>query len=75
MTLGGDDATISSMGVVEVNGIAASVLRRLIYAVRMPTLQQGLTAAVSSSSKRFQSVLSSSSKKSDGKSKKIITWK
>lgn len=75
MTLGGDDATISSMGVVEVNGIAASVLRRIIYAVRMPTLQQGLTAAISSSSKRFESVLSSSSKKSGGKSKKIISWK
>lgn len=54
MTLGGQDATISSMGLVEVNGAAASILRRLIYAVRMPTAQQALTAALSSSGKRIE---------------------
>lgn len=67
MTLGGQDATISSMGLVEVNGTAASVLRRLIYAVRMPTAQQALTAALSSSGKRIE-VLSKNQRK------KNVNW-
>ena len=89
LTLGGEDATISSLGLVEVSGPAASVLRRLIYAVRMPTVQQALTAAISGSSKRFESLLvsassaksakqSKQSKQSKGaskeKGKKIINW-
>lgn len=57
MTLGGQDATISSMGVVQLSGVAASVMRRLIYAVRMPTPQQGLVAAMLSSAKRLESLL------------------
>jgi NADH:ubiquinone reductase (non-electrogenic) len=79
MTLGEKDATISSMGLVEVNGAAASVMRRLIYAVRMPTVQQALTAAISSSSKRFESLLVSRKKKNGaapaGSKKKIIEWR
>jgi len=77
LTLGREDATISSLGLVEVSGPAASVMRRLIYAVRMPTAQQALTAAVMSSTKRFESLLGSSSGnlKSGGKGKKIINWK
>jgi len=72
LTLGGEDATISSMGLVEVSGSAASVLRRLIYAVRMPTSQQALTAAISSTNKRFESILLSKGK--DVPKKKIINW-
>ncbi len=68
MTLGTEDATISSMGIVELNGVGASVLRRLIYAVRMPTVQQALTAALSSSGKRLE-VLSRNKKVN-----KVIDW-
>lgn len=57
MTLGGQDATISSMGVVQLSGVAASVMRRLIYALRMPTPQQGLLAAMLSSAKRLETTL------------------
>jgi NADH dehydrogenase, FAD-containing subunit len=57
MTLGGQDATISSMGVVQLRGVAASVMRRLIYALRMPTPQQGLLAAMLSSAKRLETTL------------------
>ena len=55
LTLGGDDATISSLsGAFEIDGSVASIARRLIYAVRMPTLQQALTAAISSTNKRLE---------------------
>ena len=74
MTLGGEDATISSMGLLEVNGAAASVLRRLIYAVRMPTVQQALTATISSSNKRFESLLSIAKPKTKTGKSKIIEW-
>lgn len=57
MTLGGQDATISSMDLVKLNGPAASILRRLIYALRMPTGQQALVAALSSSAKKIESLL------------------
>eukprot|EP00956_Cyclotella_meneghiniana_P044283 scaffold311212_cov79-Cyclotella_meneghiniana.AAC.1 len=46
MTLGRNDATISTLGGIELSGAGASWLRRLIYAVRMPTDRQRLTAAV-----------------------------
>ncbi len=69
MTLGSDDATISSpTGLFELEGSLASVARRLIYAVRMPTLQQALTAALSSTNKRLE-------KGSLNKVKKVIDWK
>jgi NADH:ubiquinone reductase (non-electrogenic) len=68
MTLGGDDATISSFGVFELDGSIASFARRLVYAIRMPTLQQALTAALSSTNKRLE-------KSGITKVKKIINWK
>jgi NADH:ubiquinone reductase (non-electrogenic) len=69
MTLGGDDATISSPTTTfELDGSIASVARRLIYAVRMPTLQQALTAAISSTNKRLE-------KSSLKKVNKVIDWK
>ena len=37
MTLGRNDATISALGGIELSGAGASWIRRLIYAVRMPT--------------------------------------
>ena len=50
MTLGSDDASISSLdGLIQLEGPTASVLRRLIYTVRMPTTDQAITAAISSS--------------------------
>ena len=42
LTLGTEDAPISSMGIVQLSGASASILRRLIYVVRMPTAQQAL---------------------------------
>jgi len=66
------------LGLVEASGPAASVLRRLIYAVRMPTTQQALTAAISSATKRFEALLVSSSrnaKSGDTGGKKIMNWK
>jgi len=45
MTLGGDDATISSLGgQFQINGQFASLARRLIYSARMPTSKQVLTS-------------------------------
>ena len=69
MTLGDDDATITSLnGLFQLDGSIASFTRRLIYAIRMPTLQQALIAAVSSTNKRLQ-------KSSSNKVQKIIDWK
>jgi NADH:ubiquinone reductase (non-electrogenic) len=66
LTLGGDDASISTLdGLFQLNGAGASILRRLIYAVRMPTAQQALTAALSSTNKRFEMK----------KVQKTINWK
>ena len=60
MTLGSSDATLSSLdGLLELSGGGASILRRLIYAVRMPTTEQALTAALSSSKKTFSSAFTS----------------
>jgi NADH:ubiquinone reductase (non-electrogenic) len=54
MTLGTDDATISTLGgLVELNGPAASWLRRWIYAVRMPTAKQGLRAVVDGTGRKL----------------------
>ena len=54
MTLGSDDATISTLGgLVELNGPAASWLRRWIYAVRMPTAKQGVIAAVDATGRKL----------------------
>lgn len=72
LTLGENDASISSF--VELSGASASVLRRLIYAIRMPTVQQALTAAISSSIKRFEII----TKKQRNRTKwppKNIQWK
>jgi NADH dehydrogenase len=74
LTLGGEDASISSMGIVELNGASASILRRLVYAVRMPTAQQALTAAISSLSKRVENAAKKRSVKTKG-SRKIIDWR
>ena len=49
MTLGTDDATIQSLGgLFQASGKGASALRRFIYAARMPTNKQRLTALVDS---------------------------
>ena len=74
MTLGGNDATISSLGgLVQLSGPAASVARRLIYAIRMPTAQQGITAAIESTERRVLSARQGQKgKKRKGKS---IAWK
>jgi len=54
MTLGSNDATISSLnGLVEIGGPAASWLRRWIYAVRMPTAKQGIKAAVDGTGRKL----------------------
>ena len=75
MTLGSDDATISSLGgLVQLSGSVASVARRLIYAVRMPTARQGVTAVVESTQRRLQQT---SRNTSNGKlgPRKVIDWK
>lgn len=60
MTLGSSDATLSSLdGLLQLSGSSASILRRLIYAVRMPTAEQALTAALSSSKNKFSSAFTS----------------
>eukprot|EP00566_Odontella_aurita_P005937 CAMPEP_0113583042 /NCGR_PEP_ID=MMETSP0015_2-20120614/32272_1 /TAXON_ID=2838 /ORGANISM="Odontella" /LENGTH=565 /DNA_ID=CAMNT_0000487825 /DNA_START=203 /DNA_END=1900 /DNA_ORIENTATION=+ /assembly_acc=CAM_ASM_000160 len=81
MTLGNDDATISSLGgLVQLSGPGASVLRRLIYAVRMPTARQGLTAAVEGAQRRLQlsrigEVDSMQGRKGEKRGGKPIQWK
>lgn len=51
MTLGTSDATISTLGgLFQTSGKGASALRRLVYAVRMPTNRQRVTALVDSTS-------------------------
>ena len=75
MTLGSDDATISSLGgLVQLNGPAASIARRLIYAVRMPTVRQGVTAAVESTGRRVSSVRQGAQNKKRRKGK-LVNWK
>ncbi len=71
MTLGTNDATISTLGGIELSGPAASWLRRLVYAVRMPTPGQGLFAAVDGSSRKLaRGALKSARRKS-----KPVDWK
>jgi NADH dehydrogenase len=54
MTLGSEDATISTLGGnVELSGPVASWLRRWIYAVRMPTPRQAVTAAVDGTGRKL----------------------
>jgi len=54
MTLGSEDATISTLGgAVELSGSAASWLRRWIYAVRMPTPVQGLRAGLDGTGRKL----------------------
>lgn len=73
MTLGSDDATISGLGgLFQLSGQGASVLRRLVYAVRMPTLQQGVSAALESTERRLQVQKSKKTKKVGGK---VIDWR
>ena len=71
MTLGTNDATISTLGGIELSGPAASWLRRLVYAVRMPTPGQGLFAAVDGSSRKIaRGALRNARRKS-----KPVDWK
>ena len=71
MTLGTNDATISTLGGIELSGPAASWLRRLVYAVRMPTPGQGLFAAVDGSSRKLaRGALRNARRKS-----KPVDWK
>ena len=75
MTLGSDDATISSLGgLVQLNGPAASIARRLIYAVRMPTVRQGVTAAVESTGRRVSSARQGRQDQKRRKGK-LVDWK
>ncbi|KAL3765992.1 hypothetical protein ACHAWU_002707 [Discostella pseudostelligera] len=54
MSLGSDDATISTLGGnVELRGPTASWIRRWLYAVRMPTPKQGLVAAVDGTGRKL----------------------
>ena len=54
MTLGSDDATISTLGgAVEFDGGAASWVRRLVYAARMPTPGQAARAAADGTGRRI----------------------
>jgi len=54
MTLGSDDATLSTLGgAVELSGPAASWLRRWIYAARMPTAAQGLRAGLDGTGRKL----------------------
>ncbi|KAL7485334.1 hypothetical protein ACHAW6_010929 [Cyclotella cf. meneghiniana] len=53
LTLGRNDATISTFGGIEIDGPGASWLRRLIYAVRMPTARQRLSAAVDGTGRKL----------------------
>merc|ERR1712087_443419 len=69
MTLGSNDASISSLGgLVQLEGPAASVARRLIYAVRMPTTNQAATAAKLSTSQKVSQFLATNSKKDNVRS-------
>jgi len=75
MTLGSDDATISTLGgLVELSGPAASWLRRWIYAVRMPTARQGLRAAVDGTGRKLarSSALGSGGRR---RKSKPVEWK
>jgi NADH dehydrogenase len=71
MTLGSEDATISTLGGnVEISGPVASWLRRWIYAVRMPTPRQALTAAVDGTGRKLVRGAARRRRKS-----KLVEWK
>ena len=58
LTLGEEDASITSLGgAVRLDGAPASVLRRLIYAVRMPTGRQALIAGLAGAEKRLEGLV------------------
>ena len=47
LTLGEKEGTVSTLGgLIQVNGTAGGVARRLIYSVRMPTWMQALLSTV-----------------------------
>ena len=72
MTLGRNDATISTLGGIELSGPGASWLRRLVYAVRMPTDRQRLSAAVDGTVRKLsRGALGSESRKRN----KPVDWK
>ena len=76
MTLGSDDATLSSLGgLIQLSGPAASVARRLIYAVRMPTVRQGATAVIESTERRVLSISARQKPKGHERKGKAIKWK
>lgn len=60
LTLGGSviDASVYSLGgLVELNGPLAAIARRAVYAARMPTTTQAVTAAVSAGVVSFATLL------------------
>lgn len=70
MTLGSDDATVTSLnGLVKIEGPMASWIRRVVYAVRMPTPRQGLRAALDGTERRL--ARSRAAKKKERKEKII----
>lgn len=71
MTLGRNDATISTLGGIEISGAGASWLRRLIYAVRMPTDRQRVAAAVDGTARKLARGALGASKKMS----KPVDWK
>jgi len=72
MTLGRNDATISTLGGIELSGTGASWLRRFIYAIRMPTDRQRLSAAVDSTTRKLtRGVLTKAGKRKS----KPVDWK
>jgi len=78
LTLGEEDASITSLdGLVRLDGAGASVLRRLIYAVRMPTAQQALSAALLGAEKRVESLVAKQRLRQNNVSmkKKKMSWK
>lgn len=77
MTLGTDDATISTLGgLVELNGPAASWLRRWIYAARMPTTKQGLVAAADGTARKVaRGAAAARRRRSSRRKSKPVDWK
>ena len=72
MTLGRNDATISTLGGIELSGTGASWLRRFIYAIRMPTDRQRLSAAIDSTTRKLtRGVLTKAGKRKS----KPVDWK
>ena len=71
LTLGIADGAISSLGnLVQLQGPVAAAARRLVYAVRMPTPQQAIVAAVSAGISTLGTLLNARTSESTGSSKK-----